>query len=50
MNKYKGEIRSDFGVDVKDIVTHLLRKGVASNVSSGLTCGSPHLATNGRVG
>ena len=48
--KFKDEIESDFGVNVKDLGVHLLRKGAASYVSSGSTCGPPQVATNIRAG
>ena len=49
-NKHKDEIMKDFGVDIKDIGVHSIRKGVASYVSSGSTCAPPQVATNIRAG
>ena len=39
-----------FGVDVKDLGVHSLRKGTASYVISGSTCGPHQVAINIRVG
>ena len=50
LNTNKDEIKSDFGVDVKDLGLHSLRKGAASYVSSGPTYGPPQVATNIRAG
>ena len=50
LTKYGHEIKSDFGVDVKDLGVHSLRKGAASYVISGSTCGPPQVSTNIRAG
>ncbi len=51
LNKYIDEIKDNFCVDVKkDIGVHLLRKGAASYVTSGLTCAPPQVATDIRAG
>ena len=46
LKKYSNEIKDDFGVDVKDIGVHSLRKGAASYVSLGSTCAPLQVATN----
>ena len=50
LNKFCEEIRDEFGMEVKDIGVHSLRKGAASFVSSGSTCAPPQVATNIRAG
>ena len=49
LKKYSNEIKGDFGVDVKDIEVHSLRKGASSYISSGSTCAPPQVATNIRA-
>ena len=46
LKKYSSEIKDNFGVDVKDIGVHSLRKGAASYVSLGSTCAPLQVATN----
>ena len=50
MKKYEVEIKKDFGVDVKNIGVHSIRKGASSYVSGGSTCIPPQAATNIRSG
>ena len=50
LEKYKMEIERDFGVDIKHIGSHSIRKGAATYVSSGATCSPPQVATNIRAG
>ena len=38
LNKYASEIQAEFGVNVKDLGVHSLRKGAATYTSSGSTC------------
>lgn len=41
LNKHTDEIKNDFGIEVKDIGVHSLRKGAATYISSGSTCAPP---------
>lgn len=50
MENYKEDICRDFGIDVKFIGSHSIRKGAATFVSSGATCSPPQVATNIRAG
>ena len=48
--KWEEEIVWNFGVDVKDIGAHSLRKGATSHIFSGSPCLLPQVATNIRAG
>ena len=50
LQKHNKEIERDFGVDIKDVGSHSIRKGAATYVSSGATCSPPQVATNIRAG
>jgi len=50
LDKHKVDVCRDFGIYVKFIGSHSLRKGAATFVSSGATCSPPQVATNIRAG
>ena len=45
LNTNKDEIKSDFGVDVKDLGVYWLQKGATTHVSSGSIYGWSRVAT-----
>ena len=50
LQKHKGSLEKEFGINVLDIGVHSIRKGAATYVSSGSTCAPPQVATNIRAG
>ena len=50
LEKHSKESERDFGVGVKDVGSHSIRKGAVTYVSSSATCSPPQVATNIRAG
>ena len=50
LGKHAELFQQEFGVNVKNIGVHSIRKGAATFISSGNTCAPPQVATNIRTG